>query len=290
MLSLYLLLDAPRIRDLTLALVKPAHRKHVALIESEVVRVFGSYLRGQLLLALVMFVFTTIALTALGLPYAWLLGAFAGATELIPVLGPIIGAAPALLLAAAQPFPMVLWVFLVFVFIQQVEAHILGPRISAHAVGLRPLIVMLALLVGLQLGGLLGALFVVPLAGVIWALASATFIASNIPMVEAVVVAVEKVEAKVAAAAEERAEAKAESKAESVAVAEVKAEVKEAEKLVEAGVSTPAVAAQVVATQDQAVAKKVRAARTERKAQKKQVTKETKTSSKKARVSKSRSL
>lgn len=212
-LSLYLLLDAPRIRDLTLELVKPEHRKHVALVESEVARVFGAYLRGQLLLAFTMFVLTTAALTALGMPYAWLLGAFAGFTELIPVLGPILGALPALLLAAAQPFPMLVWVFLVFVAIQQLEAHVLGPRISGRAVGFRPLVAMVALLVGLQLGGVLGALFAIPIAGVLWALASATFIANHIPGVEAVVEAIGNVEAKIEAETEVKAEEKAEGEA-----------------------------------------------------------------------------
>jgi predicted PurR-regulated permease PerM len=69
----------------------------------------------------------------------------------------------------------VLWVLLFFFAIQQVESNILGPRITGHAVGLHPLAAMFALLAGLQLAGLLGALFAVPVAGILWVLLGAAY-------------------------------------------------------------------------------------------------------------------
>jgi predicted PurR-regulated permease PerM len=74
-----------------------------------------------------------------------------------------------------MPFPTVLWVLLFCLVIQQVENNVLAPRISGHAVGLHPLGAMFALLAGFQLAGLLGGLFAVPLAGVLWVLLGAAY-------------------------------------------------------------------------------------------------------------------
>ena len=74
-----------------------------------------------------------------------------------------------------MPFPTVVWVVLFFLAVQQVENNVLAPRISGHAVGLHPLGAMFALLAGFQLAGLLGGLFAVPLAGVLWVLLGAAY-------------------------------------------------------------------------------------------------------------------
>ena len=111
----------------------------------------------------------------LGLPYALVLGVLAGLFELVPMFGPILSVIPAVLVALFMPFPTVIWVVLYFVGIQQLENNVLAPRISGHAVGLHPLGAMFALLVGFQLAGLLGGLFAVPLAGVLWVLLGAAY-------------------------------------------------------------------------------------------------------------------
>ena len=172
-IGLYLLLDQRRIRIFALRALPRRYREPVESAEAEVARVFGAYVRGQLILALLVGVASTIALLVLGVPYALFLGVFAGVVELVPILGPVLGAIPAVLVALFQPFPLVLWVVLAFIVIQQAEANLLVPRISGHAVGLHPLAAMLSLLVGLEVGGIVGALFAVPLAGVIWVFISA---------------------------------------------------------------------------------------------------------------------
>jgi predicted PurR-regulated permease PerM len=111
----------------------------------------------------------------LGLPYAIVLGVLAGLFELVPMFGPILSAVPAVIVALFLPFPTVVWVLLFFLVIQQVENNILVPRISGHAVGLHPLGAMFALLAGFQLAGVLGGLFAVPFAGVVWVLMSAAY-------------------------------------------------------------------------------------------------------------------
>lgn len=180
-IALYLLLDQQRIRTFGLGLLPARALPHAGRVESEMVRVFGAYVRGQLLLGLVVGVTVTIALLALGVPYALFLGVFAGVAELVPFLGPIIGAVPAVLVAGFQPFPLVLWVVLAFVVIQQIESNLLFPRISGEAIGIHPLAAMLALLVGLQVGGVVGGLFAVPLAGIAWVFISTGLEARTAP-------------------------------------------------------------------------------------------------------------
>jgi predicted PurR-regulated permease PerM len=110
-----------------------------------------------------------------GLPYPLIIGVVAGVTELIPMVGPVLGAVLPVMLALLQPFPTVLWVVLYVVMVQQLENNLLVPRVSGEAVGLHPLAAMLALMAGLELAGLLGGLFAVPVAGVLNVLLAAFY-------------------------------------------------------------------------------------------------------------------
>jgi predicted PurR-regulated permease PerM len=174
-ISLYLLIDGPRFRVRTLALVPAEHRAKALFLEDHVSRVLGGYLRGQLTLAVIIGVAAGVGTGLLGLPYAVVLGVLAGLFELVPMFGPILSVVPAVIVALFMPFPTVVWVILFFLAIQQVENNVLAPRISGHAVGLHPLGAMFALLAGFQLAGLLGGLFAVPLAGVLWVLLGAAY-------------------------------------------------------------------------------------------------------------------
>ena len=175
--TFYLLLDARRFKVIFLRTLEPANRPPARRVFREIARVFGAYLRSQLIVALSLGVLVTTSLSLLGVPYAVLLGVFAGLVELIPMLGPLLGAIPAILVASTQPFPTVLWVAIAFVVIQQVESNVLVPRLTGNAVGLHPLAAMLALLAGFEAGGVVGALFAVPIVGLIWVLVSTTVLA-----------------------------------------------------------------------------------------------------------------
>jgi predicted PurR-regulated permease PerM len=102
-----------------------------------------------------------------GLPYPVVLGVLAGVFELVPMFGSLLGAVPALIAALFQPFPTVLWVALYFLAINQVETYLLAPRITGGSLGLSPLAALLALLLGIELAGFIGALIAVPIAAVI---------------------------------------------------------------------------------------------------------------------------
>lgn len=174
-ISVYLIMDGPAMGKRMLAAVPSRHRPNVIFVQENVARVLGGYLRGQFTLGALIGLATGIGMGLLGLPFAIVLGVLAGLFELVPMFGPILSAVPAVFVALFQPFPTVVWVLLFFLVIQQVENNILAPRISGHAVGLHPLGALFALLAGFQLAGVLGGLFAVPVAGVIWVLISAAY-------------------------------------------------------------------------------------------------------------------
>ncbi|HEY8657285.1 MAG TPA: AI-2E family transporter [Candidatus Limnocylindria bacterium] len=167
-LTFYLLLDARRFRVIVLRALQTRHRGPVRRIFVEMARVFGAYVRGQIIVALSLFAMVSLALTIIGVPFALFLGAFAGLVELVPMIGPFAGALPALLLAAPLGGPTLLWTAISFLVIQQIESNVLVPRVVGRAVGLHPVAAILALLAGFEVGGVVGALFAVPIAGLIW--------------------------------------------------------------------------------------------------------------------------
>lgn len=170
--TFYLMLDARRFRAGLLRKLDPGQRPAARRVFSEVARVFGAYVRAQLIVAVTLGLLVFTAMFAIGVPYALFLGLFAAVTELIPMLGPFIGAIPAILVALTLPFPTVVWVAVAFLVIQQIESNVLLPRLSAHAVGIHPIGSILALVLGFEVGGVVGALFAVPIAGLLWVLAS----------------------------------------------------------------------------------------------------------------------
>jgi predicted PurR-regulated permease PerM len=168
--TFYFLLDERRLRVALFRTFEPQRRPAVRRVFQEVSRVFGAYVRAQLVLALSVGVLVGVALVVLGVPYALFLAMFAAIAELIPMVGPIAGAVPALLVAATMPFPAILWVAGAYLVIQQLESNVLMPRLSGHAVGLHPVGSILALALGFELWGVIGALFAVPTAGLLWVL------------------------------------------------------------------------------------------------------------------------
>ncbi len=124
----------------------------------------GAYIRGRLLTSGLVGVFITAGLIVLGLPEVTLgLGTIAGITNLIPFLGSILGATPALLVALSDGGSTFLWVLLLFFFAQNLEAYILGPLMAGATSGIHPLYQLLAALGGAQVLGIVGAIVVPPL-------------------------------------------------------------------------------------------------------------------------------
>ncbi len=167
-LAVYLLASARALRVWILSAIPPQRRSEVERVEMEAVRLFGAYVRGQLLLGLIVGTISAVTYMLLGVPYAVFLGVLAGILELVPIAGPIIAGTVAALVALTQPWPLILWVAIAAIAIQQLENNLLVPRISGSAVGLHPLAALLAVLVGAEVAGIVGAVFAVPLTGLAW--------------------------------------------------------------------------------------------------------------------------
>jgi predicted PurR-regulated permease PerM len=177
-ISAYLLIDGPRLRHNILRIIPENSRKNVLFVEAAVRVVVGSYVRGQLLLALIIGVMAAAGCFLLGVKYPLVLGLAAGFFELVPMLGPILGALPAIGVAAFQSWQLAVATAILYIVIQQLEAHIIAPRVMGHAVGVHPVVAILAVLLGVQLDGILGALVAVPVAGIVYVISQAIY--SNI--------------------------------------------------------------------------------------------------------------
>lgn len=127
----------------------------------------GLWLQGQLLLALIVGLVVYVGLSLMGIKFALVLGLLAFMFEIVPVVGPVLAAIPAVLLAFLQDPTFGLWVIVFYVAVQQLENHILVPIVMGKTVGLNPVVVIIALLVGGNLAGIAGMILSVPVATVI---------------------------------------------------------------------------------------------------------------------------
>ncbi|HEY1359930.1 MAG TPA: AI-2E family transporter [Thermoleophilaceae bacterium] len=142
---------------------------------TRVERAVAGYIRGQLLFSVIMGTSATIVLYILGVlgifeagkTYAVFFGVFYGFMELIPFIGPILGAAPPALVALFQDPLTAVWVVLAFVALQQLEGHVVAPNVFSRALRINPLIVIFALLFGGELYGIIGALVSLPVAAML---------------------------------------------------------------------------------------------------------------------------
>jgi predicted PurR-regulated permease PerM len=152
-----------------LRIVSPAeHQSYVLSLWKRSQDKIGKWMQGQLLLGLLVGIFIFILLTLARVKYALLLGILAAVFELIPVFGQILAAIPAVAVGFnSGGVPTALIVVAIYVFVQQFEAHLVYPLVVKKVVGVPPLLVILALLVGFKLFGFLGVLLSVPVAGAI---------------------------------------------------------------------------------------------------------------------------
>jgi predicted PurR-regulated permease PerM len=138
-------------------------KDRLALQANPVGQRMGGYIRGRLLVSIILAVGTTTGLGFLGLKeYSLGLGAIAGVTNLIPFIGPILGAIPALIVAISKGGLLFVWVLILFVVVQNVETYVLDPLLVGNSVGVHPLYQLLAVIGGAQVLGIIGALIVPP--------------------------------------------------------------------------------------------------------------------------------
>ena len=169
--AFYLIKDRPALVAAAQRALPVEWRPDVRAVSTLTLRIFGQWLRGQVFLGITVGIATFVGLTILSVTvdpvfgrFAIVLSVIAGVFELLPIIGPILSAIPAILLALTAGTQPALAALLLYVIIQQVENNVLVPKIQGDAVELHPTIVMVALIVGGSIGGLLGAILALPIA------------------------------------------------------------------------------------------------------------------------------
>jgi len=167
-MSIYMMFEAPDAIAAILRIVPPENREKAVAILHDLDGALGGFIRGQLLVGAVIGTCITVALLILHVKYALLIGVAAGLLDVIPYVGAIVGFVPAVSLAFLNDgWQHALLVAGVFALIFQLEGHFISPRIISESVGLSPLMVIVAILIGADLLGLGGMFLAVPVAAIL---------------------------------------------------------------------------------------------------------------------------
>ena len=166
-ITLYWTLDGPRIIKTILLLVPQDQRESISELISAMESRVGFFIAGQGVLCLAIGMMALVAYLLIGLPNALVLALAAGVMEAVPMVGPLLGAVPAGLVALSIGPSKLIWVILATVVIQQLENSLLVPRIMKKAVGVNPFVTLLALFAFGSLFGFAGALMAIPIAAII---------------------------------------------------------------------------------------------------------------------------
>ena len=172
--TFYLLLESNRFGTWARRMVPAPYRNEVATLGGQVDRMLGRFIRGELILVVIMSVATYIALKLLGVPYALVLAPIAGFLELIPFIGPVMAATPAILLALVYPSPFgwspvvnAIVVALVYTVLRHLEDYLVIPNVVGRYVQLNPVLTIFAILSGGALFGISGMLLAIPTAAIL---------------------------------------------------------------------------------------------------------------------------
>ncbi|MCX6812800.1 MAG: AI-2E family transporter [Candidatus Berkelbacteria bacterium] len=166
-LTFYMLVDEANIKRYISSIFSDNHRGDAIDVINKVAIKVGSWFRGQMILSLTMFVVHFIGLSIIGVPYALILAIVAGLLEMIPTIGPTITAIISALVALTVSPWMALIVILWFLLAQTLDNIFLAPKIMQKAVGISPVFILLALIIGSKLTGIVGAILAVPTAATI---------------------------------------------------------------------------------------------------------------------------
>src|SRR5438477_4812158 len=166
-IAFIMLIDGDQLWRRFIAALSPELRSEAELLRQSADRSFGGFIRGSLILGLIYGVATLLILVPLGVPFAGVLAVLSGLAMIIPFFGPIIAEVPVLVVALLGAPDAFLWVVVLTVALQQLVLNVIGPRIMSTAIGIHPLFVFFALLLGSRIAGFWGVFLAMPVAGVI---------------------------------------------------------------------------------------------------------------------------
>jgi len=163
-IAFYVLLDLPTLRRKATELIPERYRAETAHVANQLGNAIGGFLRGQLLVALIVGVMTSFGFWLVGLPFWLLIGMIAGLLNIIPFVGPWVGGTLGVLVAlATTDLQTALWTGLVALIVQQIDNHFVSPTVLRATVRLHPALIILGLIAGASLGGFWGVVLTVPL-------------------------------------------------------------------------------------------------------------------------------
>lgn len=162
-LAFYMMKDAQAIEKFFMTLVPQGKRRTTVRLLRDIDQALGNYIRGQLLVCLIVGVLAYVGYLIIDLPYPLLFAAVVSVFNVIPYLGPIFGAIPALVVGLTISKEMVLGIVVVNFIVQMLEGNIISPQIVGRSVRMHPLLIIFALLVGGEMGGVMGLILAVPL-------------------------------------------------------------------------------------------------------------------------------
>jgi predicted PurR-regulated permease PerM len=166
-IAFLMLIDGDALWNRFVGALSPELRSEAELLRQSADRSFGGFIRGSLLLGLIYGIATLVILVLLGVPFAGVLAVFSGLTMIIPFFGPIIAEIPVLAVALLGAPDAFLWVLLLTLALQQVVLNVVGPRVMSNAIGIHPIFVFLAILLGSRIAGFWGVFLAMPVAGII---------------------------------------------------------------------------------------------------------------------------
>jgi predicted PurR-regulated permease PerM len=163
-ISFYLAVQERGIENFLRLITPLKHEKYIVSLWERSQKKIGLWMQGQLLLGLIVGVLVYLGLTVLGVKYAFLLAVLSAMFELIPAFGPVLAAIPAVMIGLLDGLTLGLMVLGLYVIIQQFENHLIYPLVVRKVVGVSPIMVIIALIIGAKLAGFLGILLSVPIA------------------------------------------------------------------------------------------------------------------------------
>jgi predicted PurR-regulated permease PerM len=166
-LSYLAVLEGPKVVTGTLNLFPPQRAERIRRVTHDCAKTVTGYISGNLLISVICGVLTYAVLKIFGVPFAGLIALFVAIADLIPLVGATLGAVVATIAGFVHSVPAGIAVIVFFVLYQQLENHLLQPLIFARTVKLNPLAVLVAILLAVELAGILGALLAIPVAGII---------------------------------------------------------------------------------------------------------------------------
>ena len=166
-LTYYFLKDGLVLKEKIIIMFAVDSRSRARQVIEDMANVISGYIRGQVLISVVIGVIVFSGMYILEIDYPLVLGLLAACTETIPIIGPIVGSIPAIMLAFLISPALAVKVILFYIIVHQIENHIVVPNIMGHTIAVHPVVVIISLLVGAQLFGIIGMMVAVPIAALL---------------------------------------------------------------------------------------------------------------------------